>query len=350
MILTIIGARPQFIKAAAVSKAFFEYGIGEKILHTGQHYDDNMSDIFFKELGLPNPAYNLNIGSSTHGQQTAEMLKNIEIILLSSRPDYVMVYGDTNSTLAGTLAAVKLHIPVVHVESGLRSFNRKMPEEINRIITDHSSDILFAPTEKAMSNLTKEGLGDRRLYLVGDVMFDMSKIVEKLDSSVMESLGLRKKEYVICTIHRAENTDDLDKFLNIFKALNDFGKKIKIIFPAHPRTYKCIEKYNVNCDHIIMINPLGYVDMAHLIKNSSLVITDSGGVQKEAFFYNVPCVTLRDETEWVELIDSGWNVLCPVDNIEVMLHTFNESMGKNGNKINLYGNGDASYKIAEVLK
>lgn len=317
-IVSIIGARPQFIKAAAVSRVLRATpGVQEVLVHTGQHYDENMSEVFFRELEIPEPDYNLGIGSGTHGAQTGRILEAIEEVLLKEKPDWVLVYGDTNSTLAGALAAVKLHIPIAHVEAGLRSFNRKMPEEINRVLTDHAADLLFAPTEKAVENLRREGIPDERIHLVGDVMYDAALFYgekARRESRILERLKLKSKEYILATVHRAENTDDPERLKTIIKGLCEVTKEVPIILPLHPRTRKALETYGLIEEaraNIKLIEPIGYLDMVMLEQNALLIATDSGGVQKEAFYYRVPCVTLRTETEWVELVDAGWNCLCP---------------------------------------
>lgn len=309
-VVTIVGARPQFIKAATVSRAFAEVGIKEVIVHTGQHYDANMSDIFFEELRIPRPDYHLGVGGGNHGQMTGRQLEKIEEVLLSERPDWVLVYGDTNSTLAGALAAVKLHIPVAHVEAGLRSFNRRMPEEINRVLTDHASNLLLAPTETAVSNLANEGIIGNKVQLVGDVMYDAAMFYKNMafEPTWFRSLGIERGSFVLCTIHRAENTDDLTKLHDILKGLADSG--LPVILPLHPRTKGTIEGAGiVAADTIRVVPPVGYLEMVWLEMNCRVIATDSGGVQKEAYFHGKPCVTMREETEWVELVETGANVL-----------------------------------------
>ncbi len=316
-ILTVVGARPQFIKLAPFSKVLRENGVNEIIVHTGQHYDENMNDLFFKELEIPEPDYNLGIGSGNHGEQTGKMLIEIEKIILKENPDLVIVYGDTNSTLAGALAASKLHIKLAHVEAGLRSFNKRMPEEINRVLTDHVSDILFCPTQTAVENLKNEGI-TKGVYLVGDVMFDallhFSKISD-MKSNILERLNIKPKEYYLATIHRAENTDDHERLKNILTAFSKMNEIV--VFPIHPRTRKMINYYGLGDllenDNIKLIDPVGYLDMLKLEKNAKSILTDSGGVQKEAFWLKVPCITLRDETEWIETVNLGWNRLVGSD-------------------------------------
>ena len=352
-VITILGARPQFIKAAPVSICFQRKEVEELILHTGQHYDQSMSDVFFKELGLPAPYTNLGINRGSHGKMTSRMLIRIEEELIDKKPDIVLIYGDTNSTLAGALAAAKLHIPIAHVEAGLRSFNRKMPEEINRVLADRVSTFLFCPTETAVDNLRVEGIVDG-VSNVGDVMYDvalqMSKRAET-NSSIMDRLSLNEQGYVLATFHRAENTDNIQILTNILTLLSSINKELKVILPLHPRTSEAITKSNLNklLEGVTVISPTSYLDMVNLQKYSQGIITDSGGIQKEAFFYKVPCITLRDETEWVETVQSGWNTLV--------------SPSKNINKTDLiskiksppktwksyYGNGQASDKITNLL-
>ncbi|KGM96424.1 UDP-N-acetylglucosamine 2-epimerase [Clostridium novyi A str. 4552] len=346
-IITIIGARPQFIKAAAVSNIIREND-EEIIVHTGQHYDENMSKIFFEELGIPYPDYNLSVGSGNHGAQTGKMLEKIEDILLQEKPDCVLVYGDTNSTIAGALAASKLLIPVAHVEAGLRSFNMAMPEEQNRILTDHISKYLFAPTETAVKNLDNEGIKNR-VYNCGDVMFDailhFKKVAEQ-KSTILETLGLKEKEYLLATIHRAENTNDINRFTNIIEALNESGANI--VLPLHPRSQKYIENYNLKfSDNVKIIDPVGYLDMIILEANSKKIVSDSGGVQKEAFFLDVPCITLRDETEWIETVDNGWNIIVGADKAKIKDAILN--FEPNQEKKNSFGDGNAAERIVNII-
>jgi len=312
-IVTVVGARPQFIKAAPVSRALRKQHT-EILVHTGQHYDNNMSAVFFEELDIPEPDYNLGIGSASHGAQTGAMLAAIEEVLLKERPDWMLVYGDTNSTLAGALAAVKLHIKVAHVEAGLRSFNRLMPEEINRLLTDHVSDLLLCPSQTAADNLKAEGV-TRGVHVVGDVMADaLAYAVARSAgrSQVLPRLGLTAKKYLLVTIHRAENTDDPGRITSILSALNDLQETV--VFPVHPRTRAVLEKLDcVIQPHVLLIEPVGYLDMAQLEQSARMILTDSGGIQKEAYWLGVPCVTLRDETEWVETVAAGWNVLAGAD-------------------------------------
>lgn len=355
-IVTILGARPQFIKAATVSRVISDQRdkLEEIIIHTGQHYDYKMSDLFFEELNIPKPHVNLAVGSGHHGEQTGEMLRLIERELMKLKPDLVLVYGDTNSTLAGTLAASKMHIPVAHVEAGLRSFNRKMPEEINRIVTDHLSDFLFAPTETAVTNLRNEGI-HKGVYDSGDVMFDAILFYQSTadqSSSVLTELGLKGKPFILTTIHRAENTDDQEKLRSIMSSLNSISETKTVVFPIHPRTkgvLKEILNFRLN-ENFKLIDPVGYLDMIALQKNCSLIITDSGGVQKEAFLNKKFCLTVRTETEWVELIEKGFNFLVnPISTLEDLVNqTWNKSFNDNG--FQPYGDGLAANKIIEVIK
>lgn len=356
IILTIVGARPQFVKAAAVSREILKHDdIREIIVHTGQHFDKNMSDIFFEEMEIPKPDYNLAINSVGHGAMTGRMLEGIEEIILKEKPDMVLVYGDTNSTLAGALAAKKLHVKVAHVEAGLRSFNMQMPEEINRILTDRISDILFCPTQQAITNLQKEGFDNFpcKIELSGDVMQDAAifysqKSSEK--STIISTLKLENESYVLATIHRQENTDDLTKLKKIIAALNLLhNERKKVVLPIHPRTRKILENNNISVD-FILTEPVGYFDMIELIKNSSLVITDSGGLQKEAFFFQKQCITIREQTEWIELIQGGFNTLLPAAELVDLLTIFGKvSQNKVDFNVNLYGNGKASESIVTTL-
>jgi len=356
-IATIVGARPQFIKASVVSRAIRKIGgTHESIIHTGQHFDANMSNIFFDELMIPRPEHNLGIGGGTHGQNTGRMIEAIEAVLFSERPDLVLVYGDTDSTLAGTLAAVKLHIPVAHVESGVRSYNRLMPEEINRVLTDHAADLLFTPTDAALSNLQQEGIDQARIYPVGDVMYDASLLYsEKAEctSTILNRFSLRKKNYVLATVHRAENTDNPDRLAKIMRALILTAQVKPVILPLHPRTRAALigtgimEKLAVS---VSLCEPLGYLDMVMLEQYAAVIATDSGGIQKEAFFYKVPCVTLNDSTEWVELLSLGWNRLCQPKSETDIAKTILDSLGTVGCIAEPYGSGDAAVKIARILQ
>ncbi|WP_133126947.1 non-hydrolyzing UDP-N-acetylglucosamine 2-epimerase [Legionella nagasakiensis] len=356
-VCTIVGARPQFVKAATVSRIIaLMPDVHELIIHTGQHYDANMSEQFFKELNIPRPGYNLNIGSSLHGKQTGLMLASIEDVLLQEKPDWVLVYGDTNSTLAGTLAAVKLHIPVAHVEAGLRSFNRKMPEEINRITADHLSTILFAPTENGYQQLLKEGISSKQIFNIGDVMYDATLYYNEHNAgrrTIVDDLRLQAQSYCLATIHRAENTDNEQRLNNICNALIELSHSVQIILPLHPRTRMALEKQHLleKLKHYLsLIEPVGYLDMLALEKTAKFIVTDSGGVQKEAYFNRVPCITLRDETEWIELVDSGWNQLCSPNTSFSLIPLLRESVAKSSvNSEQLYGDGNAARKIIEIL-
>ncbi len=356
-IVSIVGARPQFVKAAAVSRIIAEHAAGrECLVHTGQHYDSNMSDVFFSELGIPQPHYNLAIGSATHGAQTGRMLEAIETVLLQERPDWVLIYGDTNSTLAGAIAAAKLHIPVAHVEAGLRSFNRAMPEEINRILADHASTVLFAPTRTAVDNLKAEGIDAAKIVLSGDVMYDAARHFHRRaveSSAILESLGLHRKSFVLATVHRAENTDDPAKLAVILGALAAISSATTVVLPLHPRTRAAIAKAGFALPAgMIFIDPVGYLDMVMLEEASRLIVTDSGGVQKEAFFFKVPCVTLRDETEWTELVDAGWNRLLPPRALDEVVSGLRNALAAEPParwSSDLYGSGSAAQLIVDHL-
>lgn len=348
-ILTVLGARPQFIKAAAFSRVIQRSStIEEVIVHTGQHYDQNMSDVFFDEMDIPKPKYMLQTGGKTHGAMTGQQLEKIEEILIIEKPDIVLVYGDTNSTLAGALAAVKLHIPIAHVESGLRSFNRKMPEEINRILTDQISDFLFVPSLGAKENLLREGIKANNIFVVGDIMYDVALYYKEkmIKPSWFDALNLTK--FVLCTIHRAENTDDITKLTNILKGLELSQKDI--ILPLHPRTVGKIKQYGLTIpSNIRVVDPTGYLEMVWLEVHSDFIVTDSGGVQKEAYFHNKLCVTLREETEWVELVNNGYNVLVGSNPDLIHSSLVNESPNKISIK-DIYGNGDTAENIVKVLE
>ncbi len=354
-VVTIVGARPQFIKAAVMSQALrAKDGVKEILLHTGQHYDDTMSHIFFKELEMPQPDYHLGIGGGTHGQNTGRMIEGVEKVLLKEMPNWVIVYGDTDSTLAGALAAVKLHIPVAHVEAGLRSFNRKMPEEINRVLTDHAAHRLFAPTETAVRNLKREGISDELIRLVGDVMYDAALFYgtkADLESRILERVALEPKEYILATVHRAENTDQRERLEAILQALVEVHKDIPVVLPVHPRTRKMVKCFDLMqlLEGVKTIDPVVYLDMMMLEKNAALIATDSGGVQKEAFFYRVPCVTLREQTEWVELVELGWNRLTPLCNTQVLYDSIMQAIGTRGADVSLYGDGSATEKISRTI-
>jgi len=374
-VVTIVGARPQFIKAAAVTRAVQRYNqrcrfnrrLQEILIHTGQHYDYLMDKIFFEELDLPKPNYHLGVGSGSHGRQTGMMLERIEAVLVKEKPEVVVVYGDTNSTLAGALSAAKLNIPVAHVEAGLRSFNRTMPEEINRLLTDHLSTFLFCPTDQAVRNLLREGIKDgkgKMVKKVGDVMYDSilyySEVAEK-KSTILKDLNLyfstpnselKTQNYYLATLHRAENTDDPKRLESILKALNEIGRNTPIVLPLHPRTKKMIETYHLFSEfkNIKFIEPVSYLNMLKLEKNAKAILTDSGGVQKEAYWLKVPCLTLREETEWVETIKSGWNVLVGIGVkriVKEVSHTEKRRRYLKGNRV--FGDGKASQKIVQIL-
>jgi UDP-GlcNAc3NAcA epimerase len=356
-IVTVIGARPQFIKAAVVSRLFGPLaGIEEVLVHTGQHYDESMSDIFFQELGIPKPAYHLCVGSAAHGVQTGRMLEAIERVLLEVRPDALLVYGDTNSTLAGALAAAKLHVPVAHVEAGLRSFNRRMPEEINRVMADHLSAWLFAPTTTAVHNLRHEGISPDATFLVGDVMYDAALYYgSRAPADALARLGVAPRDYVLATIHRAENTDVPTRLAALFDALQRIAAEIPVVLPIHPRTRAALARHNLalgDVPNLRLLDPLGYLDMVALEKHARVIATDSGGVQKEAFFHRVPCVTLRDETEWTELVSLGWNRLVPpTDAGTVFAGVMRAVLGATPQvpDADPYGGGQAGERIAATL-
>jgi len=359
-ILTVVGARPQFIKAAPVSKALCVAGHTEFLVHTGQHYDYGMSQVFFDELCIPQPDVNLEIGSGAHGQQTGQMLMQIEAVIQAQKPDCVLVYGDTNSTLAGALAAVKLHVPVAHVEAGLRSFNRTMPEEHNRVLTDHCADLLFCPTQTAVNLLAKEGITGG-VHLVGDTMYDaVLQFVElaRRQSTILEKLNLEPKRYVLATVHRPYNTDEPENLRAILAAFAELDEPV--IFPVHPRTHKKIDELDFvtrrtqrapaeTGAQLAFIDPVGYLDMLVLEQNARLILTDSGGIQKEAFFFGVPCVTLRPETEWVETVETGWNVLVGADQTKIVAAATRQQW-PTGSPPSIFGDGEASERIVELLK
>lgn len=344
-VLNIIGARPQFIKVGIVNKSLIEDSdINSVIIHTGQHYDENMSKVFFDELEISRPDYNLNVGSGTHGQQTASMLSGIEEILISEKPDWVIVYGDTNSTIAGSLAASKLHIKIAHVEAGLRSFNKLMPEEINRIATDHISDLLFAPTKNAMSLLEKEGLKEKSVFS-GDVMYDSILHFEKLAEKKVDINSITDlSNFYLATIHRQENTDNSERLQNIFSALSQLEKPV--LLPIHPRTQKHLSQISYS-KNIKIINPVSYLEMILLLKNCNKVLTDSGGLQKEAYFLKKQCITLRDETEWIETLDNNWNFIVGADT-NLILDKISAELRTEQN--NYFGNGNSVKIIIDTLK
>ena len=354
-ILTVVGARPQFIKAAAISRIIRERYQGqleEILVHTGQHFDDNMSKVFFRELGIPEPKYNLEISGGNHGAMTGRMLEAIESVLLSERPDWVLVYGDTNSTLAGSLAAAKLHIPVVHVEAGLRSFNMRMPEEINRIVTDRISQLLLCPTQISVENLRNEGV-NKGVHLVGDVMYDVSLFYRDLArerSGILEQLKVAEGNYVLTTCHRAENTDDPNKLKGIVQAIERIAKEVPVVFPLHPRTRKLMAEHQLldNLKSVLLIDPLSFLDMVRLEQSAKVILTDSGGVQKEAFFYGVPCVTMREETEWIETVSGGWNTLAGADS-EKIVRAYLAAGNQSRVPSSPYGEGNAAELCVQAL-
>jgi len=347
-ILTILGARPQFIKAGSVSREIDKYSVIEEIIvHTGQHYDTNMSDIFFKEMKIPKPHYFLGIGGKSHAAMTGQIMEKIEEVALQEKPDWILVYGDTNSTLAGALVASKLHIKLAHIEAGLRSFNMKMPEEINRILTDRVSKILFCPTDTAMLNLKNEGFDnfDTKIVKSGDVMQDGAMFYR--DYAIKPKITI-DKDYILSTVHRAENTDNPERLQSIFEALKQISLTKQVILPLHPRTKKIVQQLQFDISGITIIDPVGYLEMVWLIDHCSLVMTDSGGLQKEAFFFEKPCMTLRDETEWVELVENRFNVLVGADKDKI-INTYNSFVFADDYKINLYGEGKASACIVSKL-
>ena len=348
-IVSIVGARPQFIKCAPVSRELRKEH-EEILVHTGQHYDHGMSAVFFEELAIPEPDYNLGIGSGTHGRQTGAMLGAIEDVLEKEEPEIVLVYGDTNSTLAGALAAAKMHVPVAHVEAGLRSFDRRMPEEVNRVLTDHASDILFCPTATAIRNLAAEGVTEG-VFLVGDVMVDAmnhNRAIAEERSRILEDAGVRSGEYLVVTVHRPSNTDSRENMAAIIGALGEAG--VPVVFPVHPRTRKFLLGYDLLAampENIRITEPLGYLDMLRLMAHAKKILTDSGGVQKEAYMLGVPCITLRENTEWVETVEAGWNVLVGAEREGIVDAIRQFSPGFLQKRI--FGEGDASLRIREIL-
>ena len=363
-ILTILGARPQFIKAATVSRAIREHNakasffIKEIIVHTGQHYDANMSDVFFDEMDIPRPDYSLECGGLGHGAMTGRMLERIEDILDTEKPDWVLVYGDTNSTLAGALAASKIHMKVAHVEAGLRSFNIAMPEEINRILTDRVSNYLFCPTNSAVKNLSTEGFPfntssghEQKILNVGDVMYDATLFYQQKakETVSLEKWGLAEKAYALCTVHRAENTDDKHRLQSIFNALDQINKTLPVILPLHPRTKKIISESSFAnlLTFLNVIDPISYIETQRLEMSAKVILTDSGGMQKEAFFHKVPCITLRDETEWVETVQAGWNQVVGASTKKI-IECF-KTIQTQEYKFEFYGDGNAASKIVDHL-
>jgi len=346
-IMTIVGARPQFIKAGTVSRKVLDYNeIEEVIVHTGQHYDANMSEVFFTQMKIPQPHYSLGIGGKSHGAMTGQMIEKIEEVALKEKPNWIMVYGDTNSTLAGAIVASKLHIKLAHIEAGLRSFNMKMPEEINRILTDRVSNILFCPTNLAVSNLEKEGYNSFECKIIksGDVMQDGAIFYKNLAKKPEMNFH---RNFILSTVHRAENTDDISKLKSIIDALNEINSQKQVVLPLHPRTRNIITNNKIKTDFTI-IEPVGYLEMVWLIENSDLILTDSGGLQKEAFFFNKPCITLREETEWVELIENKFNVLVGSKKHKILAAYNNQNYNKNY-EMNLYGGGNAAQSIVDNL-
>jgi UDP-GlcNAc3NAcA epimerase len=351
-IVTVVGARPQFIKVAPLSLALRESGRAQEILvHTGQHFDASMSDVFFEELEMARPDHHLEISGGGHAAMTGAMMQKLEPLLQDLRPDTVLVYGDTNSTLAGALTAAKLHLPVAHVEAGLRSFNRAMPEEINRIMADHLSDILFAPTDTATENLVREGIDSASIHQVGDVMFDAALLFgerARARSGLLSLLGVQFRRYALATLHRAENTDDPERLRALVAALETVADRMPVILPLHPRTRKALQRLNLDFAKVRTLDPLGYLDMLLLESQAAVIATDSGGIQKEAFFFKVPCVTLRNETEWRELVDSGWNRICPPYGGQVA-EMILDAVGCMGVDVKPYGDGRAANAIASIL-
>jgi len=374
-IVTIIGARPQIIKAAALSRAIsnhFQKEITEVIVHTGQHYDDNMSQVFIDELGIPQPNYNLKVGSGSHGEQTAQMIIGIETILIKIKPDFLVLYGDTNSTLAGAIAAAKIHIPIVHIEAGLRSFNKAMPEEINRIMCDHASTLLFSPTKTGFNNLVKEGFNPNNkapfsadnpgIFHCGDVMYDNSlyfKEISKQNSTILNDNELTEGKFILSTIHRNNNTDDPVRLNAIFSSLHNIAlmDNTTIVIPLHPRTSKLLDK-NLNKellssvkanDNIKIIEPVSFLDMIALESNCKMIVTDSGGVQKEAYYFNKPCIILRSETEWVEIVEQSAAIIADANENKIM-KSFNELINKDNLKFPLlFGDGKAAEFICKTM-
>ncbi len=352
-IMTVLGARPQFIKAAAFSRQIKSSpNVSEILVHTGQHFDANMSDVFFKEMSIPEPNYRLETGGLNHGAMTGKMLMELEPLVLKEKPDVMMVYGDTNSTLAGALVAAKLHIPVAHVEAGLRSFNRHMPEEINRILTDHVSDWLFCPTETAVQNLKHDGVEENKIHQVGDIMFDAALFYKEhlRPSPETHSFCAQHSDFVLCTIHRAENTDDPQKLQSIFSALQKISQNKKVLLPLHPRTRNKLKDHGIASDGIHIVEPLPYGDILYLLSKASLVMTDSGGMQKEAYFFSQPCITLREQTEWVETLEGGANQLVGSSKEKIVTAYNNAASNKVSFKKHLYGDGQTAQKILDILE
>jgi UDP-GlcNAc3NAcA epimerase len=354
-IISIVGARPQFVKASTISKVFARYSnqFDELIVHTGQHFDPNMSEIFFKQLSMPTPKYNLNISNLSHGAMTGRMLERIENILIKESPEAVIVYGDTNSTLSGALASVKLHIPLIHIEAGLRAFDLQIPEEVNRVLVDKISSVLFCPTDQSVNNLTMEGIKEN-VFQVGDVMYDATLNFTKI-ASLSYSLKTRKLEesnYVLCTIHRAETTNDLEKLHSVCSAINMIAKEMKVIFPMHPRTQQAmqhIKGYGNILSNVIVVEPLSFFEMLFLESKAFAIITDSGGVQKEAFFHKIPCITLRDRTEWEETVQLGWNEVVGTKESDIV-SSWSTLSQRTTRVATPYGTGNAAEKIVNFLE
>lgn len=350
-ILTVLGARPQFIKSSMFSRAVKDDpSLEEIIVHTGQHFDSNMSDIFFQELEIPEPKYNLEISQLSHGAMTGRMIERLEYVMLEESPDYVLVYGDTNSTLAASIAASKLHIPIAHIEAGLRSYNKLMPEEKNRLITDHLSDLLFCPTTTAIQNLKNEGL-TQGVHLVGDIMLDLNNFIDDFIQANSTDDKKNDDEYVLLTLHRPENTDHKVRLNQIFKAIKKISEDIKIVMPLHPRTKKIIENNSMldQLSPIQIIEPQPYFAFTRLQRNASAIFTDSGGLQKEAYFNRVPCITLRDETEWKETVDLGWNDIVGADYDRIIKAWTNIEKKERLENESPYGKGDSADKIIRLI-
>ncbi|MCP4124416.1 MAG: UDP-N-acetylglucosamine 2-epimerase (non-hydrolyzing) [Bacteroidetes bacterium] len=354
-ILTVVGARPQFVKAATLSRHIRDYrgdSVNEKIIHTGQHYDENMSDVFFKQLDIPTPTFQFEVSSATHGAMTGKMLREIESVILEDKPDCLLVYGDTNSTLAGALAAAKLHVPVAHVEAGLRSFNKRMPEEINRIVTDQVSTWLYCPTDTACTNLHNEGITNG-IYNVGDIMYDAALYYlnrAENSSTILDFFGLEPKKYILSTIHRVENTNTVERIGEICKGLALLAESWPVVFPVHPRTRKIIlhQGLDTHLGKVAMVDPIPFLDMVILQKYASAILTDSGGIQKEAYFYKTPCITVRDETEWVETLTTGWNKLVSPD-AELIAQTVLSAKSPTRAQSPVFGTGNTAKQIIDNL-
>jgi len=341
-VVSIVGARPQFVKLAVICRAIAQReGWNHRIIHTDQHYDAALSSVFFEELMIPRPDHDLGVGSGAHGEQTGEMLKRLEPILAAEKPDWVLLYGDTNSTLAGALAAAKLHVRVAHVEAGLRSFNRAMPEEVNRVLTDHVADLLLCPTQQAIANLSREGI-ERGVHWTGDVMYDACRRAADShmtsSSAVLDHFGVRNKPFAVATVHRAETVDTADRLREVVEYLNDEARNVTVVFPVHPRTKQAIDRFGIDTAPLRVGTPVSYLGMAALLSHCTKVFTDSGGMQKEAYFHGKPCVTLRDETEWVETIENGWNRLWRGPDYRPRT------------PITDYGDGRAAYSIVDLIR